>query len=70
MARTPQEWTSGDIHWLMLSVGPQQPVGAILKAVSRRLPAGQNFKMRFTDKDGQQKVGFVSVEEKRGERAN
>jgi hemolysin-activating ACP:hemolysin acyltransferase len=61
---TPQDWTSGDIHWLLLSVGPQQAVGAILKTVSQKLPPGQNFKTRFADKDGQQKVGFVSVEER------
>ena len=61
---TPQDWTSGDIHWLLLSVGPQQAIGAILKTVSQKLPPGQNFKTRFADKDGQQKVGFVSVEER------
>jgi hemolysin-activating ACP:hemolysin acyltransferase len=63
VALTPQEWTSGNIHWLMLSVGPQHPIDAILKTVSQELPTGQSFKMRFTDKDGQQKVGFFSVEE-------
>ena len=61
---TPRDWTSGDIHWLLLSVGPQQAVGAILKSVSEKLPSGQSFKTRFTDKDGQQKVGFVSLEER------
>jgi hemolysin-activating ACP:hemolysin acyltransferase len=63
-ALTPQDFTSGDIPWLILSVGPQQAIAAILKAVSAKLPEGKAFKMRFTGKDGQQQVGFVSVEER------
>jgi hemolysin-activating ACP:hemolysin acyltransferase len=59
----PQEWTSGDIPWLILSVGPQQAVGMMLKTISQSFVPGRGLKARITDKDGVQRVGFVTIQE-------
>jgi hemolysin-activating ACP:hemolysin acyltransferase len=59
----PQEWTSGEIPWLILSVGPQQAVRAMLKTISQSFVSGRSLKARITDKDGVQRVGVVTVQE-------
>jgi hemolysin-activating ACP:hemolysin acyltransferase len=59
----PQEWTSGEIPWLILSVGPQQAVGTMLKTISQSFNPGRRLKARITDKDGVQRVGLVTIQE-------
>jgi hemolysin-activating ACP:hemolysin acyltransferase len=48
----PEEWTSGDILWIVEAVGAQQAMGPLLKALSEREWKGKPVKMRARDEAG------------------
>ncbi|GLI94037.1 toxin-activating lysine-acyltransferase [Methylocystis echinoides] len=58
----PQDWRSGDIPWLILSVGVQQVVVPTMKAISEKHFPGQTFKARFPAKDGGTEIRHISLE--------
>jgi hemolysin-activating ACP:hemolysin acyltransferase len=55
----PEEWTSGDILWIVEAVGAQQAMGPLLKALSEKEWKGKPVKMRARDEQGRVVVKVV-----------
>ncbi len=59
---TPEEWTGGDILWLIDAGGPQQAVGPMIDRLRTTVFAGQPVKTRMMGKDA--KPWIVTLEAK------
>jgi hemolysin-activating ACP:hemolysin acyltransferase len=54
----PDEWTSGDIYWLVEAVGDSRVIGPMLKGLSEREWKGKQVKFRARNEQGK---GVVKV---------
>jgi hemolysin-activating ACP:hemolysin acyltransferase len=57
----PQEWTSGDILWVVDAIGDQRVIAPMLQGLVQSAWQGKPVKIRARDKDGQFRVGTISV---------
>ena len=48
----PEDWRSGDILWIIETVGDPRAIGPLLKAFRDQNPNGRSAKVRVTSKDG------------------
>lgn len=55
----PEDWRSGDILWIIETVGDPRAIGPLLKAFRDQNPNGRSAKVRVTSKDG--KVSVVEL---------
>lgn len=56
----PDEWTSGDIFWLIDAVGAPEAVKAMVARMSEAVFDGRPFKLRARDQDGKVTVQTVA----------
>lgn len=61
MALKPEEWTSGDIPWLIMSVGDQRMTQHLVEAVQQKSLKGRALKARVTGADGRVAVQSLSA---------
>jgi hemolysin-activating ACP:hemolysin acyltransferase len=59
MRLKPDEWTSGDIFWIVEAVGDQRAMGPLLKALSEREWKGKPVKLRARDEAGRPVVKVI-----------
>lgn len=57
----PEEWTSGNILWLIETVGDPRAMRPLLKAFRDEQPNGRSAKVRITSTDGKQTVVELST---------
>src|SRR5262249_43714026 len=57
----PQEWTSGDIVWIVDAVGDERVIGPMLQGLVQTAWQGKPGKMRARDKDGQVRVAAIAI---------
>jgi hemolysin-activating ACP:hemolysin acyltransferase len=55
----PEEWTSGDITWIVEAVGAPQAMGPLLKSLAERELKGNTIKMRGRDDQGRPVVRVI-----------
>lgn len=63
-ALRPEDWSSGDICWLMDAIGEPQIVKDMLKKLMAKDEAVNGIKVRTRDKDGKPAVGFLTTKSK------
>ena len=59
---SPEEWNSGDIVWVVASVGEGRVLSEMLKQLSRRDWAGKDVRIVVRPKDGKPAVATLSVQ--------
>lgn len=59
MRLKPEDWTSGDIVWVVEAVGAPQAMGPLIKALSENEWKGKPVKMRVRDEQGRVTVKTV-----------
>ena len=60
----PQEWRSGDIPWIIHTVGEPKILGGLMEQLTKTVFKERAPKMRIRGADGKAKVGEVHVKEK------
>ncbi len=61
MRLKPEEWTSGDIVWIVEAIGDQRALGPMLKALSERELKGKAVKLRTRDEAGKVVVRVIEA---------
>lgn len=60
----PGEWRSGDIPWIIHTVGEPKILGGLMEQLTKTVFKNRAPKMRIRGQDGKAKVGEVHVKEK------
>jgi|SoiMethySBSTD1v2_1073268.scaffolds.fasta_scaffold259772_2 cytolysin-activating lysine-acyltransferase len=59
MRLKPEEWASGDIHWLVEAVGDNRVIGPMLKGLAEREWKGKQVKVRARNEKGERVVKTI-----------
>ena len=54
-----EEWSSGDIPWIIAAAGEKQALGLLLRELTSKKLAAVSPKIRVKDANGRVAIGFI-----------